>query len=313
MKICIIGGSGFIGKYLSQTLLRRGDCVVLLTRSTSREEKDALLQTLTANISMASHQQCLILSYSPSNFPKIGGVDALINLAGAPISKHRWTALEKKNLLDSRILTTKMLLTAVSAGKIAPKIFISGSAIGYYGHRKETPLMEDMDAGEGFLAKLALDWEDVALTGAGELNLPTAIIRTGIVLGHGGFLEKIIQSSPLGIYTLFGAGNAYLPWIHIHDLIRAILYLIDMNLTGVFNLCAPNPVTYKTFTLTLKELRRGKWLVRIPEGLVYKIFGEFSELFLFSQNAKPYNLLENGFTFQYKKLSDALSDLIKTF
>lgn len=311
MKICILGGSGFIGKTLAKMLIKRGDTVIILTRTRHRESKDSLLNEMIAGQTLKDQQQCLILSYFDAIFPKIGEVDVLINLAGAPISDHLWTAREKKQLVDSRIQTTKYLLTAVHDGLIKPKLLISGSAIGYYGDRGRTPLSEDMDSGDGFLSDLAQLWEDTALSAANEMNLPTAIIRTGIVLGHGGFLDKIISTRLLGIYTQLGKSQAYLPWIHIEDCIQAILYIIDMNLTGIFNLCAPNPVTHEVFMRTLKACSHSHYVVKIPENLVKYGFGDFSQLFLYSQNAKPVNLLENGFRFNYKKLDPALKQLLR--
>jgi len=237
--------------------------------------------------------------------------DAIINLAGAGIADSRWSDQRKQLLIDSRINTTKQLITYIKQSDIKPKVLISGSAIGYFGNRGSAILNEDSLPHEDFSHHLCTLWESTALE-ADKLGVRTCIIRTGLVIGDdGGFLKRMLLPFKLGLGGPFGTGVQWMSWIHRNDLIAIINKLLDADtLHGIFNATSPEPVTNKEFSQTLAQVLHRPAFIAIPALVLKVLLGEMSTLVLGGQRVIPARLQKSGFEFKFKSLSQALNDVI---
>jgi len=238
--------------------------------------------------------------------------DAVINLAGESLASGIWTPAKKKRLRDSRILSTQLLVDAISKAEHPPEKMVSASAIGYYGDGGEQVLTEDSNSGSGFMAQLCADWE-AAASEVKKQGLDLAIVRIGIVLSsEGGFLEPLEKLSRWGVGGYFDSGQQYLPWIHMDDLVQvfyAALTSKDKEL--VINGVGPSPVTFKEM---LKQIgiAMGKrpLLIPTPSFLVKPILGDMSEMFLNSARVKSKVLMEESFEYKYSDLDKALESVV---
>jgi hypothetical protein len=232
----------------------------------------------------------------------------IINLAGASIFG-RWTPQHKERIHKSRIETTSNLVDAIPHGR-APVLF-STSAVGYYGFHGDEVLDETAPAGADFLATLASQWEAEALR-AQHKGARVVITRFGIVLGtDGGALQQMIRPFRWFVGGPLGSGAQWLSWIHIEDLVRAFLHLLDReDLTGAFNFTSPEPVPNRDFARAVgKVLRRPSW-IPAPAFLMRLVLGEFGSAILHGQRVLPRRLLESGFTFRFIGIEEALRDLL---
>ncbi|HMS25675.1 MAG TPA: TIGR01777 family oxidoreductase [Acidimicrobiia bacterium] len=297
MKVAITGSHGFIGSELVAQLKDQGHEIIPIVRTPVDQLHilwDPEHQTIDAAALDSAH------------------IDAVVHLAGEGIADKKWSEQQKRRILESRTQGTALLVDALSQLEHKPSIFISGSAIGYYGSRGDTELDETSSPGDTFLADVCVQWEEQALK-AQDAGIPTAVIRTGIVLDKsGGTLAKMLTPFKLGIGGRIGNGNQYMSWISLEDHIRAITFILDKQLTGAFNLTAPNPVTNKEFTLDLgKRLSRPTLLPTPLLPLKLRYGSELVEaLLLGSQRVIPQALLDNGFTFHHETLPDALVDIV---
>lgn len=240
----------------------------------------------------------------------IGEHEAVINLAGESIIGKRWNESQKLRLRDSRVECTKKLVDFMKEAKTKPKVFISASAEGYYGPRGDEELDETDSGGNDFLANLCKEWEEEALH-ARNLGIRTAVVRLGIVLGiGGGALSKMVPQFKFCLGGPIGSGRQYLSWIHISDLTRLFLFLMERKgLEGIFNGTAPNPVTNREFAKTLgKVLHRPVWLP-VPGFILKLALGGVADTILTGQKILPKKTLEAGFTFRFSHLEEALRDL----
>lgn len=240
MKVMVAGATGFIGKELIKRLNEKGYEIVALARNPD-----------SSRFHIPGH--CEIQAWDPvKNFLRptaLKDVEAVINLAGKGIADGRWTPIRKMGLIESRILSTRRLVDAMTYMDKKPCVFLSASAIGFYGERGDELLNETKPKGKGFLSDICQSWEDEALR-ANELGVRTANFRIGMVLGHdGGALNKILPPFKFGIGGNWGNGPQWMNWIHIKDLADMFVYGIEKSsVKGIYNAVSPNPIKNKEFT-----------------------------------------------------------------
>ncbi len=294
MKVLITGGSGFIGRALTASLLEAGDEVIVLSRAASRAT-----QRLGAQVQVVERLESI-----PSN----QAIDAIVNLAGAPIVGRRWSVARKQLLRESRLGTTRALLKLVERLETRPEVLVSGSAVGYYGsHENNIVLTEEADDYRpGFSHQLCADWEARALE-AESLGVRVCLLRTGIVLGRGGALAKMLPAFRLGLGGPIGSGRQWMSWIHLSDEVGIIRYLLEQQtLRGPFNACAPEAVTNAEFSRTLGLVLRRPAVLRVPAVMLELLLGEASELLVSGQRVYPRRLLDAGYSFKHPVLEPAL-------
>jgi uncharacterized protein (TIGR01777 family) len=297
MKVFMTGGTGFVGTYLTKKLIEEGHTVTILTQPLG-----------SAALKLSG------LAYADGN-PTIKGQwqdsvkehDVIINLAGASIFS-RWTPRQKKILLESRIETTRNLVSALpdNAKNIT---FFSTSAVGYYGFHKDEQLTENMPAGNDFLARIAYDWEALC---AKDKGARVVITRFGIVLGkNGGALGQMI---PLFKYFLggpLGNGRQWFSWVHMHDLAEAFIFLLQhREINGAVNLCSPQPLRNVDLGRAIGKILHRPSFMPAPGFMIKLILGEFGSVLLKGQRVIPSRLLDAGFQFQYANIEEALRSII---
>jgi uncharacterized protein (TIGR01777 family) len=295
MRIFVTGGTGFVGKTLTAALLRAGKTVTVLSRSGKGE---------IPGVSWVKGDPAERGDWQD----RIKGHGAVINLAGASIFT-RWTPEAKKTLRDSRILTTRHVVEAMEGGR--ENVLISTSAIGYYGFHGDETLTEDSPPGGDFLAMLARDWEAEARE-AEKKGCRVVIPRFGIVLGEkGGALGQMIPLFKKFVGGPLGSGNQWFSWIHIEDLVRACLFLLEHpEISGALNFTAPNPVRNKELARSLGRILGRPAFLPAPGFMLRLILGEFGSILLEGQRVLPEKLVQAGFQFQYPEIEGALRQII---
>lgn len=298
MKYLVTGGTGFIGRHLIERLLADGHKVICLSRSKQKVQQ-CFGERVKAVSSLAELGQIKL--------------DGVVNLAGEAIADQRWSEARKTLLRESRVALTAALVDWIATLDDKPEVLVSGSAIGYYGsHPGDRPLDERGGCTPGFTHELCQLWEDEAQR-AEKLGVRVCCIRTGIVLGDGGALNKMLLPFRLGLGGQVGSGYQWMSWIHIDDEVDAIVMLLTHDhLQGAFNLTAPNPVTNREFAATLGKVLKRPAILPLPAFMVHLLLGEGAELLLEGQRVFPEHLLEVGYTFKYSYLQDALSDVVTT-
>ena len=297
MNILITGGTGFIGKVLCQSLLQKQHQLTVLSRHPEKVP-----------------ELCGIPVHAISDInsiPENEHFDAIINLAGEGIADARWTAKRKQLLRDSRIKTTQQLVDYMKKTKHKPAIFISGSAIGFYGDQGSKTLTESSDVMNDYAHQLCAEWETVALK-AENLGIRVCILRTGLVLGDdGGFLVKMLPAFKLGLGGQLGNGQQWMSWIHRSDLISIIEKMLkDESMQGTYNGTAPAPVTNKAFSKTLAKKLNRPAIFPVPAVILKLLLGEMAELLLGSQRVIPDRLEKTDFRFKFVTLEEALDDVL---
>ncbi|MGC3953247.1 MAG: TIGR01777 family oxidoreductase [Propionicimonas sp.] len=291
MRVAIGGSSGLLGTALTRHLREQGHDVVRLVRSHPT----------------ASDQRHWNPDAGRIDAPGLADVDAVVNLAGAPIGGGRWTRERKAELRRSRISSTLTIITSLDPDGRCQRL-LNGSAIGYYGDADLEVVDETTPPGRGFLAQLCVDWE----AAAGHSAVPTVTLRTGNVLTpSGGFLgaQKALFAAGLG--GRIGSGRQFVSWIGLTDWLRAVAWLLDSDLTGPVNLVAPNPVTNAAFTRAYGRFLNRPTLIPMPLFAVRTLFtGEFvDEVLLASTRVRPARLLDAGFNFAQPNLTRAFAAL----
>jgi len=296
MKIFVTGGTGFVGKTLAPALIRLGHEVTILTRAAKEESSG--VSWVEGDPTQKGRWQEAVKDY-----------EAVINLAGASIFT-RWTEETKKMIRDSRMLATRRLVEAIQGGKV--KTFFSTSAIGYYGFHGDEILSEEASPGGDFLALLAKDWEAEAEE-AQKKGCRVVITRFGIVLGEkGGALEQMIPLFNKYLGGPLGNGRQWFSWIHIEDLVRAYLFLLEHpEISGPVNFTAPNPVRNKDLSQWLGKILGRPAFLPAPGFMLRLILGEFGSILLEGQKVIPQKLLQAGFQFQYPEIAPALRQIVR--
>jgi hypothetical protein len=296
-RYLLTGGTGLIGSALCRQLIMEGHSIIVLSRTPNLVE-----------------QRCGKGVRGISSLSEIDPdmvIDAVINLAGEPIADARWTKKRKAIIESSRIEFTQHLVDWLTHRKQKPECLISGSAVGWYGDGGDKPLTEQASFHDEYTHQLCDAWEKQALR-AGQVGIRVCIIRTGLVLSaQGGVLKKMLLPFKLGLGGRLGSGKQYMPWIHIDDMVNLIDFLVmNEQYKGVFNGCAPTPVSNHSFTKALAtQLNRWAFLPA-PAWLLRLLLGEMSRLLLTGQRALPQRALDSGFNFSYSELEPALTDIL---
>lgn len=293
MNILLTGGTGFIGGYLMDALTEKGHRLTILTRK-KRESKHRLV----------SYREWDARSMPPA----LGLYDAIINLAGASIGEGPWTEKRKQEILDSRLHATQACVDFIAKSPNPPKVFVSASAIGYYGAFSSALKTEGDPPGNDFPAVVTRKWEEVAL----QADCRTVCPRIGVVLGEGGgVLEKVAPIYRWCLGGKFGSGKQGFPWVHIKDVVGAILFALENeSLSGPVNVVGPEIVDQATFSDTLGTVVARPDLFVVPKFVLQLILGEQSLLLWGGQKASPAKLQEAGYEFAYKELEAALREAL---
>ena len=299
MNIFMTGGTGFVGTYLTKRLIAEGHKVTILTQPLGDAAlKITGLTYLAGNPTIKGKWQESVKEH-----------DVIINLAGASIFS-RWTPEQKKILRESRIETTRNLVSALpdNAKNIT---FFSTSAVGYYGFHADEELTENMPAGDDFLAKLAYDWEQEALNAQAK-GTRVVITRFGIVLGkNGGALGQMIPLFKFFLGGPLGSGKQWFSWVHMHDLAEAFSFLLKhTEISGAVNLCSPQPVRNADLGKAIGKVLHRPSFVPAPGFMIKLILGEFGSVLLKGQRVIPRRLLDTGFKFRYPNIEEALRSII---
>lgn len=296
MKVLVTGSSGLIGSALTTSLEADGHTVVRLPRKPA-----------SAGAPYWDPGKGIIA------LAGVGDIEAVVHLAGDNISQGRWTAQKKARILDSRVIGTRLLAEHFAASGNKPKVFVSASAIGVYGHRGDELLDETSPPGTGFLADVGRQCE-AATAMATQAGIRVVHARFGIVLSaEGGALGEMLPPFRMGLGGVLGSGNQYLSWVGIVDVVRMIRHAIATeSLHGPVNLVAPKPVTNREFTQALgRALRRPTWLA-MPAFAARLAFGEMAdEALLSSIRVLPRKMLDSGYEFLHPDLASALEDLLQ--
>lgn len=295
--ILITGATGMIGKKLISVLLKSGHELSVLSRG--HQKIPGVKVFLWDVYNHKIDKECM------------AGVDTIIHLAGENIAAQKWSPKRKKQIVDSRVLSTQLLYQTLKETKAPVRSIISASAVGYYGDSGDEILVEESPAGYGFMAECCEAWEQAVDKGR-QLGLRIVKLRIGVILSaKAGALAAFEKPIRLFVGAALGSGRQWIPWIHIDDLVAMFVYAAThQTLSGAYNACAPFPVTNATLTKTIaKKLHRPVWPFNVPEKILKLILGEMSEVIFLSTNTSAEKILEADFKFKYTQLNDALTDI----
>jgi uncharacterized protein (TIGR01777 family) len=304
MKVVIAGGTGFLGSPLAEVYAEEGHDVRVLTRSLepgqSRHESGTGVPGIT-RVGWAPNGQ------SGPWAAVLDGATAVINLAGEPVAARRWTPQRKAQLRDSRVLPTRSLAAAIRASAAPPSVFVSGSAVGYYGPSADDVKAEDSGPGHDFLAHLCEDWEQEARR-VEAAPLRIVLLRTGLVLERtGGVLAKMMTPFRFFAGGRLGSGCQYMSWIHRLDWVEMVRWLVETPAaSGPFNATAPHPVTNVEFAKALGRALHRPALMRTPSFALKLLLGEMAESLVTGQRVVPARPLSLGFHFRYPEIDIAM-------
>ena len=294
----ITGGTGLIGRHLVEKIKSSNDSdtrITIVTRDPSRAKR------LLGDTADYIQQEDLV---------SVNDFDVIINLAGEPIADKRWTDAQKQRICDSRWNITTQLVKLINNADTPPRTFISGSAIGIYGRQGDTVVTEEhSDFHDEFSRQVCEKWESIALQAKHKTRV--CILRTGVVLSdQGGALAKMLMPFRLGLGGPIGNGKQFMAWIHLDDMIAGISFLIaNRGCKGVYNFTSPNPNTNHFFSLALARRLERPCIFKVPAFVLKALMGESSDLVLYGQKVVPNRLQEQGFSFTYPELKDALKAL----
>lgn len=279
MNVLLLGGSGFVGRHLEAALRARGDEVVT-----------APLRDPQAAATIAA------------------AFDAIVNLAGEPIAQ-RWSAEVKRRIETSRVESPRRFLDALAQRERRSTVYVSASAIGYYGTSETQTFVEESPPGNDWIARVCIGWEREAHRAA-QLGMRVALVRTGVALAKdGGAMEKLLPPFRAGIGGRVGKGRQWFSWIHIDDLTAIYLMALD-RIAGPVNASAPNPVTNASFTQELGSALRRPTLLPVPTFALRAMLGEGADVLLTGQRVLPRRTQELGYRFQFPELKAALANLL---
>jgi len=299
MRIVIAGGTGFLGAPLADALVAEQHDLVVLTRA--------------AGAPAPPNSRRRLVQWTPNGDTgpwgaELDGAGVVVNLAGESIAGKRWSPEHKRRILESRLTATRSLVSAIRAASTPPVLFVSGSAVGYYGPRGDEVVAEQTPAGSDFLARVCVQWEAEAARAASP-RTRVAVVRTGLVLErNGGALPQMLPPFWIGAGGPVGSGRQYWPWIHRRDWIDLVRWTIrTADLSGPINATAPVPVANREFARTLGRVIGRPALMPAPAFALRLMLGEMADALLLSgQRVVPAKAERHGFTFRYARLEDAL-------
>ncbi len=285
MKILVSGSSGLIGRALVDHWLRAGHQITRLVRGGPSANRPAVYWNPEGDY----------LDPLP-----LEGFDVVVHLAGENISHKRWTHAQKQRIYNSRVLGTRLLAQTLASLSHKPRVFLSASAVGYYGDRGEEIVDESQSPGQGFLAQVARDWEE-ATTPASRSGIRTVPVRFGVVLSStGGIIPPLLRLFRWGLGATLGSGKQYVSWVSLPDVIRAVDFVIAReDLSGPVNVTSPEPITNREMTKALARVVRRPAIAWVPAWMLRMVQGQLAEeLLLTSIRAVPRRIQQLGFTFQ---------------
>ncbi len=296
MKVLISGGSGLVGSKLTRLLLEKGYKVAHLSRST----RSGSIETFQWDIERGWVDPAAVTE-----------VDYFVHLAGSGVADGRWTIQRKKEILDSRVKSSELILNVLKENNHQVKAMVAASAVGYYGMDTGDNLCsEESPRGQDFLSDVVVDWE-AATTKFRSLGIPTSQLRIGVVLdSNGGALGKMETPLKMGIGSPLGSGNQWMSWIHSDDLCQMIIYCIENQLDDVFNAVAPNPVTNRELTKTMaKALGKPLFMPNVPSFVLKAVLGEMAAMILGGNKASSHKIEKKGFKFSFLSIEESLKNL----
>ena len=301
-KIVITGATGLIGKKISELLINRGDDIIIFTRSPEKAEA-----------TIPGAKEYVKWNYKNINAwkEKLNGLDSVIHLAGKSVMGSRWTENYKRKILESRTISTRNLIEAISTVQQKPESFICASAIGYYPYSLTEEFTEESKSGNHFLSEITKQWEDES-TQIDKLGIRRVNIRTGIVLDKNeGALAKMLTPFKFFIGGPLGSGRQWFPWIHINDIAGIYIYSIDNeNVLGILNGVAPEFIDMRSFCKKLGIVMNRPSLFKVPSFILNLILGEGAEAVLNGAKIKPQRTLGFGYKFQFTSAEAALREIL---
>jgi uncharacterized protein (TIGR01777 family) len=290
-RVAIAGASGLIGSALARSLTADGHEVVRLVRRAPRAKDEVRWDPDAQRVDSAG----------------LAGCAAVVNLAGAGIASRRWTAAYRAKIRDSRVLGTTALAEAVASLDSPPRVFVNGSAMGFYGDTGSRAVDETAPPGDGFLPSVCVEWEE-ATGAAREAGIRTVFARTGLVVARGGGAwGKLLPLYKAGLGGRLGDGRQYWSYIALHDEVAALRHLIDTeSLSGPVNLTGPEPLTNAEVTEAMGRVLNRPTLFAVPAPVLRLVLGDMAGDILGSQRVLPTRLLESGFSFAFPSIEGAL-------
>ncbi|MFI1443174.1 TIGR01777 family oxidoreductase [Streptomyces fructofermentans] len=290
-RIAVAGASGLIGSALVRSLTSDGHEVVRLVRRAPRAKDEVEWDPARQHVDAAG----------------LVGCDAVVNLAGAGIGDRRWTDAHKRAIRDSRVLGTAALAEAAASLDRPPRVFLNGSAIGFYGDTGARAVDEDAPPGDGFLPSVCVEWEE-ATAAAEEAGIRTVFARTGLVVAaRGGAWGRLFPLFRAGLGGQLGDGRQFWSHIALHDHVAALRHLLDSeSLSGPFNLTAPEPRTNREVTAAMGRVLHRPTVFAVPAPVLKAALGELAQEVLGSQRVVPTRLLDSGFTFAFPGIDEAI-------
>jgi len=296
MKALISGATGFIGRHL----IRQFEQPTVLSR-----EPESAKRSLGGIEAYGWDYRS-----GPPPREAFDGVEAVIHLSGDSVGEGRWNERKKKVIRDSRVESTRQLVSTMSGLDRKPEVFVCASAIGFYGSRGEEVLDEDAPPGDGFLCQVSAEWEREAAR-AEEIGVRAVSVRTGLVLGNGGALDKMLPIFKLGLGGRLGNGKQWVSWIHIDDLVGLFLHAVHTkSVRGPMNGVAPNPVRNSAFTKSLAAALHRPAIFPAPAFGLRLGIGEFADVLLGSQRVTPAAALRTGYGYKFADIDAALADIV---
>ncbi len=300
--VLITGGTGFVGRRLSEELLKRGDRVTVLTRDARKAQGK-----VTPGVRVAG--------WTPGKkgpwFDEFDKVDVVVHLAGEVVAQ-RWSDEKKREIEASRVASTSVLVEAIGAAKHKPKVLINASATGFYGARNPDEVLdEESERGSGFLAELVEKWEGAA-KGAEAFGVRTVMLRIGVVLGKGGgALEKMVPAFRMFVGGPIGSGDQVYSWVHLDDVVGlALMAMDDDRLSGPINATSPFPATAGELAKAIGATINRPSFFKVPKVIVSAMLGEAAEILTESQRVAPKKALALGYEFRYARLLPALESIL---